>query len=84
MRGVMYERLAHRKLQQGGKFTCRDLDSGKVFEEELKQDMDVRIFTSLEDLSKARAGVYCKPFSGTWESIDAVIPVGVCWQVAPD
>lgn len=79
MCGVLYERLAHRRLQRGGRFTCRDLDSGEEFVEVLQQDMRVSIFTDIEDVSKAPVNVYCKPFSSTsWsESVDAIIKVSL-------
>jgi hypothetical protein len=81
-RGKLWERFAHRKLQSGGRFLCRDLsDCGSDFELDLPQcDTAVSIWDHTE-IAELEDAVYAWGRSKTFPAVDAVIQPDKLFQI---
>ena len=76
LRGVLFERLAHRKLLKGGNFQCRNLiDKGGAFEVILSPSSSV-MFNKIDEVSHQSDGVYAMPRATNFAAVDALVQVG--------
>lgn len=77
LRGVLFERLAHRTLQKGGTFRCRSLDTGgEAFDLVLDINANKFVFNKTDEAKQAADGVYAMPRAQNLAAIDAVVQAG--------
>uniref|UniRef100_A0A7S0WNW8 Crinkler (CRN) family protein n=1 Tax=Chlamydomonas leiostraca TaxID=1034604 RepID=A0A7S0WNW8_9CHLO len=82
LRGVLFERLAHRALQEGGEFDFRDLDGPEQGKVTITRSPLMPPFRSLGEVSQIPAGVYARLRSRTFAAVDALIKPNMLFQMS--
>jgi len=81
-RGVLFERVAHYKLQQGGTFQTRRLNDN-ISENLVIGPLEKKIFKKAEDINNPNltANHYFLPESSNFESVDSVVKPDMLLQM---
>ncbi|PKK72240.1 hypothetical protein RhiirC2_777424 [Rhizophagus irregularis] len=81
LRGIIFERLAHRKLLNGGTFECRSLDGkGDGYDVKIQKNpkMEKLLFSNIDEI---QANKYCIPTQMNNKSFDAFIHPAYFFQM---
>lgn len=73
LRGSLFEGLAHRLLQAGGRFKVRCLDASAASTEVELPSSTAHPVLSPTDIGAAPAGAYCEPRHPNFPAVDAVL-----------
>ncbi|CAG8634815.1 15358_t:CDS:2 [Funneliformis caledonium] len=78
LRGALFEEIAHRILQKGGKFKIRPLDfTSKDSYIEIPK-LEMCFYSKIDEIEVNK---YYRPIQKNWESIDAIISPNVLFQM---
>ena len=80
MRGVIYERLAHMKLQEGGNFEAKDCITQASVSISLPKSASY-IFSTLEEVRSTGVNVYMMPSAKNLASVDALMQPDKMFQM---
>ncbi|RHZ89298.1 hypothetical protein Glove_16g200 [Diversispora epigaea] len=78
LRGYVFEDIAHRILQKGGRFNIRLLDSDSTSSTIEFPKRDKLVFNKINEIKE---GMYCQPKSKNFGSIDAIVAPDILFQM---